>query len=94
MSQPFLAEWQGHCPICRKDTTFRAENPWFRDHLFCTSCEGGSIPRERAIMHVLESEYPLGDKRAFMNPHLCSGVRPFFCCENALAMSPLTYFRV
>ena len=59
MSQHFLAEWQGHCPICGKETTFRAENDWFRDHLLCNSCEGGSIPRERATMHVLEREYPL-----------------------------------
>jgi hypothetical protein len=24
MSQHFLAEWQGYCPICGKETTFRA----------------------------------------------------------------------
>ena len=62
MTQHFLAEWQGYCPICGKETTFRAENDWFRDHLLCTSCEGGSIPRERATMHVLEREYPLWRK--------------------------------
>jgi SAM-dependent methyltransferase len=58
VTEQFLAEWRGHCPICKKSTIFRAENPWFRDNLICMSCEGGSIPRERALMHVLETECP------------------------------------
>jgi hypothetical protein len=57
MSQHFLAEWQ--VPDLREGKTFRAVNDWFRDHLLCNSCEGGSIPRERATMHVLERGYPI-----------------------------------
>lgn len=53
-----IAEWAGFCPICKKETTFRAANPWFRDHLKCLSCEGGSIPRERAMMAAIEEVCP------------------------------------
>lgn len=48
-----VAHWRGFCPICAKETNFEARQTWFRDHLICTSCPGGSIPRERALMHVL-----------------------------------------
>src|SRR5258708_3988906 len=55
-ADPIIAEWTGFCPICQRGTTFRAHNEWFRDHLFCMSCN--SIPRERAVMLVLNSELP------------------------------------
>jgi hypothetical protein len=51
-------EWRGLCPICRRETTFRAEHEWFRDSLFCLSCEGGSIPRERALMLTIDNLAP------------------------------------
>lgn len=46
----------GYCPICEKNTRFVASDPWLRDHLLCSSC--GSIPRERALMHVISSCLP------------------------------------
>ena len=52
MSDPFLLEFVGTCSICSKSVTFRAEDPWLRDHLKCMAC--GSIPRERALALVLE----------------------------------------
>jgi SAM-dependent methyltransferase len=52
----FLAEWSGFCPICATDVVFRADEPLFRDHLLCSAC--GSIPRERAVMLVIESVAP------------------------------------
>ena len=52
----FFASWKGFCPICLKDTTFTAKTAWFRDNLFCESCEGGSIPRERALMLALRHD--------------------------------------
>jgi len=54
--EPFVAQWRGYCPICCRDTTFNARYSWFRDHLLCESC--GSIPRERAVMLVLDREMP------------------------------------
>lgn len=53
-----IAEWEGFCPICRSPTMFRAADPWFRDHLMCTRCPAGSVPRERALMLVLERFRP------------------------------------
>ena len=53
-----FASWDGYCPICRQQTRFVARKPWFRDHLICTTCPGGSIPRERALMKVLEDVAP------------------------------------
>jgi SAM-dependent methyltransferase len=51
-----LFSHRGNCPICEKAVTFSAKEPWFRDHLFCSSC--GSIPRERALMKVISDYYP------------------------------------
>jgi hypothetical protein len=58
LGPPIVASWQGHCPICEKDTIFQARYAWFRDHLICQSCPGGSIPRERALMQVLRELAP------------------------------------
>ena len=46
----------GYCPTCAGPTRFVAEETWFRDHYLCTRC--GSIPRERALMIVLEERFP------------------------------------
>jgi SAM-dependent methyltransferase len=48
-----VASWEGRCPICLRDTRFTARESWFRDHLICETCEGGSVPRERALMLVI-----------------------------------------
>jgi glycosyltransferase involved in cell wall biosynthesis len=47
---------EGLCPICEKNVTFTAKNSWLRDHYLCSGCR--SIPRERAIMHVIQQRYP------------------------------------
>ncbi len=49
-------ENRGHCPTCDRDVIFYAENDWLRDFYVCSNC--GSIPRERALMHVLELYFP------------------------------------
>ncbi len=46
----------GYCPTCKKDTTFISNDSWLRDHFLCSNC--GSIPRERALMQVIESYFP------------------------------------
>jgi hypothetical protein len=54
--QPVVVKNRGYCPICDRNATFIARDPWFRDHYKCTRC--GSIPRERALMEVLEQRFP------------------------------------
>lgn len=46
----------GFCPLCEKETTFYSSNEWFRDFLKCGLCK--SIPRERALMHVIKMFLP------------------------------------
>lgn len=46
----------GYCPICAEETVFVAKESWLRDHYLCLRCS--SIPRERALMRVLEQFYP------------------------------------
>jgi SAM-dependent methyltransferase len=58
VQEKILAEWAGFCPICERETVFRSEDKWFRDNLFCLSCETGSIPRERAVMLTIKSVAP------------------------------------
>jgi SAM-dependent methyltransferase len=62
--QTVVASWRGHCPICEQDTVFEARNAWFRDHLICRRCPGGSIPRERAIMEVTRELAPDWKRRS------------------------------
>lgn len=46
----------GTCPCCKEKTIFLAFDYWLRDHYRCLFC--GSIPRQRALMKVLEHEMP------------------------------------
>lgn len=46
----------GHCTICAASTRFAARQGWLRDHYKCEKC--GSIPRQRALVLVLESVRP------------------------------------
>jgi SAM-dependent methyltransferase len=47
---------RGHCSICDRSTFFIEQGPWLRDEYFCVDCY--SIPRQRAIIHVLETRIP------------------------------------
>jgi hypothetical protein len=78
--------WEGHCPICQRDTTFRAEHEWFRDHLLCLSCR--SIPRERALMLTLEQLAPdWRELRIHESSPINRGVSPLLqrCCPGYVA---------
>lgn len=55
---PFFLEIEGHCPICEKATVFTARDQWLRAALTCPTCEGGSVPRERALALVLNEQFP------------------------------------
>ncbi len=46
----------GFCYSCNQETTFAAQNNWWRDSYLCSHC--GSIPRERALMYCLEKFFP------------------------------------
>jgi hypothetical protein len=47
---------EGYCVVCGAPSRFVARDPWLRDHYRCERC--GSIPRERALILVLEREFP------------------------------------
>jgi hypothetical protein len=57
----------GKCPICERRTIFLKTGPWLRDQYICAFC--GSIPRQRAIIRVLETLFPGYQK---MEIHECS----------------------
>ena len=47
---------RGYCPTCAQMTLFISRDKWLRDHYRCTNCR--SKPRERALMEVLERNFP------------------------------------
>jgi hypothetical protein len=51
-----VLESAGHCPTCDRDVSFVAVEPYLRDSFLCSNC--GSIPRERALMSVIETHFP------------------------------------
>jgi SAM-dependent methyltransferase len=59
MSHPsadYVIKNEGFCYCCNSKVTFSSQSPWLRDHYKCSHC--GSIPRERALMYVIEKFYP------------------------------------
>ena len=46
----------GICPICEHKTLFIKHTEWLRDSYFCIFC--WSIPRQRALIKVLQKEFP------------------------------------
>jgi len=46
----------GYCNICQKNVIFQSETEWLRDNFKCGNCK--SIPREIALMRVIETYYP------------------------------------
>lgn len=54
--KPSVLKSKGYCHACGKNSTFSATEEWLRDSFKCSRCN--SIPRERALMMVLESYYP------------------------------------
>lgn len=54
-TEPFLKS-SGHCSTCDREVDFIATQPWLRDYFACSNC--GSIPRERALMDVINAYFP------------------------------------
>ena len=48
----------GTCPICEQQVQFTSKEGWYRDHLLCSNCPGGSKPRERALMFAIRTFFP------------------------------------
>ena len=46
----------GYCPICETRTVFIKRDEWLRDYYHCIRC--CSIPRWRALIHVLQMYFP------------------------------------
>jgi SAM-dependent methyltransferase len=46
----------GYCYVCRRKTMFLKTGDWLRDQYLCLFCL--SIPRQRQLLRVLETEYP------------------------------------
>ncbi|MGO1003499.1 class I SAM-dependent methyltransferase [Lysobacter sp. CA196] len=53
---PKILVSEGLCPTCGESVVFSATHEWLRDSYLCESC--GSIPRERALMYVIDTLYP------------------------------------
>lgn len=47
---------EGYCVCCDQHTIFTSRESWLRDNYLCTNCK--CKPRERALMAVLEDNYP------------------------------------
>lgn len=56
MANTFFISHDGYCPCCDKNVTFSSANIWLRDNFLCSNCS--SIPRERALMVIIEKFYP------------------------------------
>ena len=52
----FYFSQKGYCPCCDNKVTFKSKSHWLRDFFVCDNCN--SIPRERALMLVIEKYYP------------------------------------
>ena len=56
LRERFFFAVEGHCPCCERPVEFVANHPWLRDHFVCDNCH--SIPRQRALLKVLQDEFP------------------------------------
>jgi SAM-dependent methyltransferase len=55
LSDPVVAN-DGYCAVCESETHFSSDRVWLRDFYRCERC--GSLPRERALLTVLNRRYP------------------------------------
>lgn len=54
----YILQNSGFCDVCDSETIFESHNSWLRDNYICRMCR--SIPRERAIMSVINKLYGRG----------------------------------
>jgi SAM-dependent methyltransferase len=53
---PVFLSNDGYCPVCESETRFSSPYYWLRDHYRCERCK--CIPRERALLTVLNRRFP------------------------------------
>lgn len=56
LADGFYISHKGYCPCCDKQVVFQSDSSWLRDYFICNNCN--SIPRERALMVIIEKYYP------------------------------------
>lgn len=56
LKENFYFKQTGFCHCCDRETTFIAYHSWLRDEFKCSNCR--SIPRNRALLLVLQQNYP------------------------------------
>ncbi len=56
LKNTFYFAQEGYCTCCDHEVFFVSEKAWLRDHFLCMNCR--CIPRERAVMQVIENYYP------------------------------------
>jgi Methyltransferase domain len=49
---------KGYCPCCQQNVLFEAYHDWFRDNLLCNNPQCRSVPRERALMLMINKYDP------------------------------------
>lgn len=54
--EPVIKMESGFCPCCDHHVKFISKHQWLRDYYLCSNCH--SIPRERALMYVIEEVLP------------------------------------
>jgi hypothetical protein len=75
----------GYCSICQHESRFTASDTWLRDFYVCSGC--GTIPRQRALMEVLNIVSP---KWRRLSLHESSPTIPFL--QQCLNYSHSFYF--
>jgi SAM-dependent methyltransferase len=79
----FHLKQSGFCPVCNQNTIFISKTTWLRDNFICSNC--GSIPRQRALMLVIEKYYPNWKNLSIheSSPDVCAITNKFTAeCKN------------
>jgi SAM-dependent methyltransferase len=63
---PVFLKNEGYCCCCESQVVFTATTSWLRDNYLCGTC--GCIPRERALMHCIETLFPDWQTYAIYEP--------------------------
>jgi len=80
----------GRCTVCLGDVIFSATGTWLRDELFCPNCR--SLPRERALFHVLRTQFPTWTSMAIHESSPGTAGASRVLRENCAGYVPSYYF--
>jgi hypothetical protein len=91
VSRPVALQSRGVCPICSHRVRFIARNSWLRDHFLCPKCK--SIPRERALMVVIERCFPQWRQMIIHESSPCGRGASVRLANEAAQYVPSQYFQ-